>query len=171
MLDEHSPDPNPLAQWIRPGVVLPDLEATTIGGVFDELANHLANSLTRVSSAEVRRGLSEREELGTTAVGNGFAIPHCRLTSASEVHLKVARHPLGVDFRAPDGLPVRVFFALVAPQDRASAHLEALRAIARFLRDPERRDSALAAQSAADLLARIQSRATPGLRDEVTADA
>jgi PTS system nitrogen regulatory IIA component len=165
----NPPDPT-LARWIRPGMVLPDLRASSAEGVIEELADAVARALPALSGEAVRRGFREREALGTTAIGDGVAIPHCRVAGAAEVHLRVARHPEGVAFAAPDGLPVRLFFALIAPQGGATAHLEALRGIARFLRDPVRRAQVLAASGAEELLARLQGAVAGSPLSEVTAD-
>lgn len=169
----HPPDPI-LARWLRPGAALPELTATSSEGVLEELAAGVARTLPGVSAVALSSGFREREALGTTAVGGGFAIPHCRLPGAREIHLRVAMHLSGVDFGAPDGEPVRIFFALVAPQSGATAHLEALGAVARLLRDPASRARLLAARGPDELLARLleTSVATaPNARSEVTADA
>ncbi|MCC6900442.1 MAG: PTS sugar transporter subunit IIA [Polyangiaceae bacterium] len=129
--------------------------------MLEELAAGVARTLPGVSAAAVLDGFREREALGTTAVGGGFAIPHCRLTGSREIHLRVALHRLGVDFGALDGKPVRIFFALVAPQSGATAHLEALGAVARLLRDPARRARLLAAGGPDELLARLLETSVP----------
>jgi len=159
-----------LARWLRPGAALPELTANSAAGVLEELAAGVARTLPGFSAPAVLSGFLEREALGTTAVGDGFAIPHCRLPRAREVHLRVAMHPPGVDFGALDGKPVRVFFALVAPQSGATAHLEALGAIARFLREPARRARLLAARGPDELLARLLETSVPAAANEVTAD-
>lgn len=145
--------PPALAQWIRSGTVLPDLRAETPEGVLDEIATGLARSFPALSAPLLAAGFREREALGSTALGGGFALPHCRVPGTGPVRMAVARHSVGVPFGASDGLPVRLFFALAAPQSGPSAHLEALRAIAHFLKAPERRAELLAAASAADLRA------------------
>jgi PTS system nitrogen regulatory IIA component len=168
-LSGNSPDSN-LASWLRPGTILPDLHAASPEGVFEELAAGIARAVPGISAAALRSGLVEREELGTTAIGDGFAIPHCRLPGSKAVHLHVARHPQGVDFGAPDGKVVHLFFTLVAPQTGVSDHLEALRAIARFLRDPERRALVLAAQGTEDLLAQLRGSPSDSSLRKVTAN-
>lgn len=153
-----------LSRWIRPGSVLPDLTAVSAAGVLDELADAVAESLQGVPRAALRQGFAEREALGTTAVGGGFAIPHCRLSGARELALRVARHPAGVDFGALDGQPVNVFFAVVAPTRSAAAHLEALRAIARYVREPGRLARLLAATGEEELGQRLLETGAPGVR-------
>ncbi len=148
-----------LARWIRPEMILPELAAQTADGVLEEIAGGVSRAAPAVSASAVLFGFREREELGTTAIGDGFAIPHCRLASVSSLHLAVAKHPVGVEFGALDGKPVQVFFALVAPKSNASVHLEALGAIARFLRAPENRRLVAGALGRAELLAVLAGRA------------
>jgi PTS system nitrogen regulatory IIA component len=158
------PDPI-LARWILPGSVLPDLTAESAPGALDELVDAVAGTLPGVSRAALRQGFAEREALGSTAVGGGFAIPHCRIAGPRELVLRVARHPAGVDFGAPDGRPVNVFFAVVAPTSAAATHLEALRAIARYVREPGRLARLLAARGTEELRQRLLEAAVPGLHD------
>lgn len=164
MATVSGPDPI-LSRWIHPGSVLPDLTAVSAAGALDELADAVAGSLQGVPRAALRQGFAEREALGTTAVGGGFAIPHCRLAGLRELALRVARHPAGVDFGALDGQPVNVFFAVVAPTTAAAAHLEALRAIARYVREPGRLALLLAARGTEELRQRLLEAFHPGLRD------
>ena len=145
------------SKWLRSELVLPALAATSASGVLDEIAAGVSRAVTETSAAAIRSGFLEREALGSTAVGNGFAIPHCRVAGASRVHMAVASHPVGVDFEAPDGTPVKVFFAIVAPQSGAGGHLEALATVARFLREPERRDLLLQARGSQELIAALRA--------------
>lgn len=151
-----------LARWIRPEMMLPELAAQSAEGVLEELAEGLSRAASAVSGAAAFSGFLEREGLGTTAIGDGFAIPHCRLAGISKVYLAVARHPLGVDFGALDGRLVHTFFALVAPQSGASAHLEVLGAIARFLRDPGNRRLVGRVRRSAELLALLRGESADG---------
>ena len=121
--------------------MLPDLTAGSAAGLLDERADSVARSLPGVASAALRFGFAEREALGTTAVGGGFAIPHCRLAGARELALH--------------GQPVQVFFAVVAATSSATAHLEALRAIARFVRQPGTLGRLLAAGGPEELAERL----------------
>ncbi|MEO8276417.1 MAG: PTS sugar transporter subunit IIA [Thermoanaerobaculia bacterium] len=142
-----------LALWIRPEMLLGDLTGENPADALEQIASGMARADAGISARAACAGFLEREALGTTAIGEGFAIPHCRLAGVTSVRMALARHPIGIDFGALDGTRVRAFFALIAPRTGAPAHLEALAAIARFLRDPERRRRVLEAQKTADLLA------------------
>jgi PTS system nitrogen regulatory IIA component len=155
-LSARLPD-STLSKWLPSELVLPALVATSASGVLEEIAEGVSRAVTETSAAAIRLGFLEREELGTTAVGNGFAIPHCRVEGASRVHMAVAMHPVGVDFGAPDGTPVRLFFAIVAPLSRATGHLEALAAVARLLREPDRRELLLRARGERELMTALRA--------------
>lgn len=83
------------------------------------------------------RTLRRRENLGSTGIGRGIAIPHCRSLVVNRLHLAYARRPGGVDFQSIDGQPVSHFFLIVAPPLEVSGqYLPTLGRIAQFARDP-----------------------------------
>ncbi|HSM37140.1 MAG TPA: PTS sugar transporter subunit IIA [Longimicrobiales bacterium] len=82
--------------------------------------------------------LRRREKLGSTGIGNGLAIPHCRSLSVDRLRVAFARKPAGVDFRAVDGEPVRFFFLIVAPPlEVSNQYLPVLGRIAQFAKHPD----------------------------------
>ena len=93
------------------------------------------------SPARARRAILEillqREKLGSTAVGNGVAIPHGKLPKLGRLFGLFARLSSAVDFEALDGQPVDLCFLLLAPEAAGADHLKALARVARLLRDPE----------------------------------
>ncbi len=82
-----------------------------------------------VSADALFDGLMGREKLGSTALGEGVAIPHCRIP-ADSMRAALVSLPEPVDFEASDGIAVDLLFVLVVPEDEQSAHLEALSALA-----------------------------------------
>src|SRR5271167_4575626 len=95
--------------------------------------------------------LAERERLGSTAIGDGIAIPHGKLPSVTRILGAFGRHVPGVDFESLDGGPTHLFFMLVAPEDSTSLHLKALARVSRLLRDGNFRDKLLKAPDANEL--------------------
>lgn len=87
--------------------------------------------------------LLERERLGTTGIGHGVAIPHCKSSMVKELCVIIGRSTEEVDFQSLDGNPVQLFFLLVAPEDSTSEHLRALAKIARLAKDSSIRDKLL----------------------------
>ncbi len=74
-----------------------------------------------------------REQLGTTGIGYGVAIPHSRLPDLAAPIVALARHPQGVDFDAIDGEPVHLVVMLLVPDDAENKHLALLATLARLL--------------------------------------
>ena len=85
--------------------------------------------------------LMAREALGSTAIGQGVAIPHAKVDCVKQLVAAFGLSQRGVDFDSLDGEPAYIFFLLVAPQDSAGPHLKALARISRLLKDKYFRDS------------------------------
>ena len=81
--------------------------------------------------------LMERENLGSTGIGNGIAIPHCLTSRVGDTRMAFGRKLPGVRFSAVDNQPVSLFFLLVGPDDNPVRHLQILSRIARYLHDPD----------------------------------
>jgi len=106
--------------------------------VLHRLAELLAAELG-VSAEEVRIPLLEREQLQSTGIGDGVAIPHTSLDAATSQTAALLLCPQGVAFEAIDGAPVRIVFGVVGPKRAASEHLKILAKVSRLLRSPETR--------------------------------
>lgn len=100
--------------------------------------------------------LMEREELGSTGIGQGIAIPHGKSDTVSDLAAAFGVSQDGVTFDSLDGEPVNIFFLLVAPEGAAGAHLKALARISSLLKDKYFRKSLLGAQSAEEVIKIIQ---------------
>lgn len=85
--------------------------------------------------------LDEREKLGSTGFGRGVAIPHARISGIQRPVAALLRLNHPVDFGAADGLPVDLVFGLLSPENSGAAHLHALAAISRMVRDEDMRDA------------------------------
>ncbi|MFQ5861588.1 MAG: PTS sugar transporter subunit IIA [Candidatus Brocadiales bacterium] len=83
----------------------------------------------------VMAALMKREQLGSTGIGGGVAVPHTKHGFVSRLLVTVARSEEGVDFDALDGEPVHLVFLLLSPNETAGAHLQALERIATLIRD------------------------------------
>lgn len=94
----------------------------------------------------VVEALLDRERLGSTSVGSGFAIPHCKLDGLEELTVSLVRFKRPVDFGAPDDVPVQFFFVVLSPPDRPAAHLQVLSQIARVLKRDDLRAALLTAE-------------------------
>ena len=95
----------------------------------------------------------EREQLGSTGVGKGVAIPHGKIEGLSSVVGVLARLEAPVDFDAVDDQPVDIAFLLLAPANATAAHLKALAKVSRLLRDDDAREALRGAETAEALFA------------------
>jgi nitrogen PTS system EIIA component len=89
-----------------------------------------------LNANEVSTQITKREELGSTGVGNGVALPHARLRGLSAPFGLFARLRHGIDFEAIDNQPVDMIFLLLLPDASGGSQLNALACVARALRDP-----------------------------------
>lgn len=92
--------------------------------------------LAPVSEEALLEALKTREEMGSTAFGEGVAIPHCRLSGIDDFVVGVATSQEGVPFDAIDGKPVRLFVFIIAPERESNEHIRLLSAISQVLRIP-----------------------------------
>jgi PTS system nitrogen regulatory IIA component len=126
-----------LAALTRPELIFLDLPAGSREEVLRVFAERLAASGLVRDGEQLFQRLWEREQLGSTGIGNGVAIPHCKLPGLREGVVAVGRVPEGVDFQAVDGRPVKVFFLVISPSEAPGEHLKILAAISRWIRADE----------------------------------
>jgi PTS system nitrogen regulatory IIA component len=133
-------------------LVVAQLRSTTKAEVLRELAEHLAAHYPQIQVERLVTVLLDRERLGTTAIGEGIAIPHGKLPGLKGVVAVFGRSLPGIDCHSLDGAPTKLFFLLVAPEDSAGIHLKALARVSRLLKDKAFRERLLRSTSqAADL--------------------
>src|SRR5262245_16571253 len=117
--------------------IVPSLAATTKEAVVREIVDSLrATGYVNAAVADdIVRQIMKREQLGSTGIGRGIAIPHTKHASVERLTGTVAVSKAGVTFDSIDGEPVYVFVLLVSPQDRPGDHLRALENVVRCVRD------------------------------------
>jgi len=113
-----------------------NFEATSKKQMLNELCK-LANKKFNLDERTLLENLTKREKLGSTAVGNGIAIPHANISGISEPRVLVATLSEGLDFNAADDQPIDIVFLLLAPDSEGSEHLQALALVSRLLRNNE----------------------------------
>lgn len=131
-----------------------DLPGGSMGETLSEIAGRLESGGAVKDGAALTRRLIEREKLGCTGLGNGLAIPHCKLDGLEGVLVAVGVVPSGVDFGALDGRPVRVILVVLSPADSPAGHLQALARISRLVKTPGVMEAILSA-SAPEEVARL----------------
>lgn len=113
------------------------IEAGNKEGVVREMVRALveAGKIARADEESIIKAIMKREDLGSTGIGRGVAVPHTKHPGVTRLVGTVAVSPPGIDFESLDGDPVHLFFLLVSPPDRPGDHLRALENISRQLRD------------------------------------
>lgn len=122
-------------------LIVPDLRATTKTGVIEEVCAHVSRVRPLVPFERAVTILLDRERLGSTGVGQGFAIPHGKLAELEGVIACFARSTRGVAFDSLDGNPAYLFFTLLAPQGAAGLHLKALARASRLFKEESFRNA------------------------------
>jgi mannitol/fructose-specific phosphotransferase system IIA component (Ntr-type) len=126
-----------LSDFVVREAILVDLQATAKEEAIREIVRSLcqAGRLAETDLDSVSRAILGREELGSTGIGMGVAVPHTRHPTVSRLVGTVALSRRGVDFAALDGEPVDIFFLLISPPNQPGDHLRALENISRHLKD------------------------------------
>lgn len=146
-----------LESLTRPELIFHHLVAGDGEGVLRTFAGGLAELGLVRSGEELLARLREREQLGSTGIGGGVAIPHCKLKGLERPLLAIGlTDEPGVDFGAVDGKPVRLFFLLVSPLDAPAEHLQVLAAISRWVKADQHVADVLASRDAEEVYALLQ---------------
>ena len=125
------------ADFVSVGAINADLAATNKEAVIEELVGSLvaAGSIKEDDRSDIVAAIMKREELGSTGIGRGIAVPHTKHPSVDSLIGTVGVSAEGVDFDSLDGEQVNLLFLLISPPDRPGDHLRALENISRQLRD------------------------------------
>lgn len=125
------------SDFVSGSAIRADLTAEDKEGVIREMVAALL-SAGKIEQSEVEsivKAIMKREELGSTGIGRGVAVPHTKHPSVPRLVGTVAVSNEGIDFNSLDGEKVHLFFLLISPPDRPGDHLRALENISRQLRD------------------------------------
>lgn len=141
-----------LASLVQRELVFPHLFASNRDEVLRELAQRISQASGWASADDLYRQLAEREALGSTALGNGVAIPHCKLAGLTHPIVALGVVPQGVDFGAADGHRVSVFLVVASPTRSPAEHLQALAAISRWVKVEGRARQVLATPDVSGLV-------------------
>ena len=133
---------------------LMNFDGTSKKQVLEELSK-LVEIKLGINSRTLLENLIKREKLGSTAVGNGIAIPHANVATIDRPFVFVSTLVNGLDFNSTDDLPVDIIFLLIAPDNKGSEHLQALALISRLLRNKELTTKLRGCKSAESALAVI----------------
>jgi PTS system nitrogen regulatory IIA component len=139
-----------VADFLDPDRVMLDLRARTKPRLIAEIAARFNRSDPSIETAAIETALLAREQLGSTGLGGGFALPHARIEALAVYRGLFVRLEKPVEFAAIDGAPVAVVFALLMPGAETSSHVGALAAVSRLFRDAAVRERLRAVKTAGD---------------------
>ena len=124
-----------ITEFLNKNAIKVGIESTEKEDILKELVDVLATVKDIGDKKSIVRALIERENLGSTGIGQGIAIPHGKTDRVKELVAVLGISQKGVNFESLDGELVYIFFLLVAPKETAGPHLKALAQISRILRD------------------------------------
>lgn len=124
-----------ISELLNPQAIVADMQAVSKDAALSELTDALLAVAPGLEREDVLLVLREREQLGSTGIGDGVAIPHGKLKEMPELMLAFGRSHGGVDFESMDGQPAHLFFLLVAPEESVGIHLKTLARISKLLKD------------------------------------
>ena len=133
-----------LGSLTRPDLIFTDLPAADRSQLLRALAERIARRGLTGNAEELFRRLWEREQLGSTGIGGGVAIPHCKLDGLAHAVVAVGVVAEGVDFGAVDGKPVCLFFLVISPSESPAEHLRVLAIVSRWIKSDRHTEAVLA---------------------------
>lgn len=134
---------------LKPENVLCDVSARGKKHCLEILSELLATSSPGMPHEDIFATLAERERLGSTALGGGVALPHCRFAGVRETNAALLRLAEAVDFESADGVPVDLVFGMMVPEEITDSHRDHIATISAALKNPA-------------VQARLRSARTPG---------
>jgi PTS system nitrogen regulatory IIA component len=143
-----------ILDFLCSGAIIPDLKSTTKKELIDEMVSAMveAGAFEKKHKVKIVDVLLARESLGSTAIGQGIAIPHGKTDCVDTLVAGLGVSKKGIDFDALDGEPAHIFFLLAAPVDSAGPHLKALARVSRLLKDKYFRESLKIAKDKKEIL-------------------
>ena len=123
-----------LGDLTKPELIFVDLPGSDRPTILQAMSDRLTEVHVCEDADDLYRNLWEREELGSTAIGSGVAVPHCKMKDLDEVIVAIGVSRREVDFASEDGNPVRLLFLVISPEDKPADHLRSLAAISKWVK-------------------------------------
>lgn len=119
--------------------------------VIKELAQNISRNMPALKADDIAQVLINRENLGSTGLEDGIAIPHAKINGLNRIIVACAKSDKGVEFQAHDQKPTRLFFVLLAPESATATHLKILARLSRLLKEVSFRKKLLSAKQSNDI--------------------
>ncbi len=143
-----------ISQLLNKDSIIADLSANNKQGVINELAAAISGT-TNASDQQIATVLMEREELGSTGIGGGIAIPHGKLNLVENIIIGFGLSKKGIEYDSLDNKPVHIFFLLLTPDNSTGGHLKVLAQISKLLKMDEFKNRLVESSSTEEIFAVI----------------
>ncbi len=130
-----------ITEILKKNFIIPNLSNKSKEDVLKELSGFLADNGVIKDPEALHQSLMERENLGSTGIGENVAIPHAKSKEVEHITTLFARSPEGLDFESLDKKPVHFICLVIAPINSTGLHLKALARISRLLKNPQLREA------------------------------
>ena len=145
-----------ITNFLTEDSIIMDCDSKSQKNTLEVISNKMAE-LTSTNKDEIFQKLYEREKLGTTAFGNGIAIPHARIEGIQNAKIIILKLTKAIDFNSIDGNKVDIIMSLFVPNDNNKMHVELLSSIASLLDNQVFREKIRTANTASDVMMIIDS--------------
>ena len=142
-----------ISPFLKPDFISLEIHSTKKEDAIKELANPLVASGLISNNIEFLNEIFDREEKGSTGIGSGLAIPHCRTAFVKDILISVGRKQSGVDFDSIDDAKAHIFFMLAIPKDKMQTYIKIISKLTRILNSSGFKEKFLLAKEKAEILA------------------
>jgi len=129
-----------ISEHLKLEAIMMEIKAKEKIAAINELVAHMVKHKLVNDGKEFIKALAKRENLESTGIGDGIAIPHARTNAVGDLVLAFARSPKGIDFSSIDGKPSHIIFLIASPEGKKSEYILALAKLSRLLRKHAVRD-------------------------------
>lgn len=140
-----------IADFLHERRIIPELNSNDKKGVIEELSRAVADT-TDAAVRDIARVLLEREQLGSTGIGGGIAIPHGKLKEIDSIIMAVGLKSEGIQYDSLDNKPVYIFFLLLTPENSTGGHLKVLAQISKLLKNSQFKNNIKKAQTGREVM-------------------
>lgn len=141
-----------ISEYLSPDTIILDVKSNEKIEVIRELSQILIDKNIITDTEEFFSAILKRENLESTGIGQGVAIPHARTKAVKSIALVFGRSQAGVDFSSLDGQPSHLIFLIAAPEDKKTEYIMTLARLSRLLRKDEARKNLLEAKSPEEVI-------------------
>lgn len=138
-----------ITNYLNRQQILTDLKSSDKRGILEELTQVLFDQgqVPAERREDIIAGLVDREELTSTGLGYGLALPHIKTNAVTKIQIVFGRSVRGIDFASLDGNPTHLFFLVLAPPEMTTEYLKVISVISALMKDADQRQRLLRAKS------------------------